>query len=116
MNEHVNVYTEGLMKGTDDVIPVYVMKAQRGRRGIAPLILNLGIRWSRVPEIYILATLLLEKTLPAPTEWRLGGPIGSMDILGKRNISFPCRESNPGSSSQQPKYYKNHTSPISHFS
>jgi len=74
-----------------------------GRRGIAPFILNLGTRWSRIVEIYILTTLvtlLLEKTLPACTEWRLGGPIASMDILGKRKISFPCRESNPGSLSQ----------------
>jgi hypothetical protein len=58
------------MKGNDNVVPVCVMKAQWGRRGIAPLILNLGTRWSRVVEINIMATLdtlLLEKTLPAPT-------------------------------------------------
>jgi len=74
-----------------------------GRRGIAPFILNLGTRWSRVVKIYILTTLvtlLFEKTLLAHTEWRLGVPIASMDILGKRKTSFPCKESNPGSSSQ----------------
>jgi hypothetical protein len=97
------------MKGNDNVVPVYVMKAHRGRRGLAPFILNLGNRWSRAVEIYILATLatlLLKKTLPAPTEWRLGGPIASVDILEKRKTSFPCRESNPASSSQSSKHYK----------
>ena len=107
------------MKGNDHVVPIHVMKAHRGSRGLAPFILNLGTRWSRVVEIYIVATwvtLLLKKTLPAPTEWRLGGPIASVDILEKRKTSFPCRESTPGSSSQSPKHYKNHTSPSSHFS
>jgi hypothetical protein len=49
------------------------MYAHSGRRGIAPSILNLGTRWSTVVEIYILVTLLLQKTLQAPTEWRVGG-------------------------------------------
>ena len=110
----VNVCTEGLMKGNYNVVPVHAMKAHRGRRVIAPFILNLCTRRSRVVEIYILATSAT--LLPAPTEWKLGGPIASMDILEKRKISLPCRESNPGSSSQSPKYYKNQTSPSSHFS
>jgi hypothetical protein len=63
-----------------------------------------------------LATLLFEKTLPTPTEWRLVRHIASMDIMEKRKISLPCRESNPGSCSKSPKYYKNNTSPSSHFS
>ena len=108
-----------MVKGNDNVAPVHVMQAHSGRRGIAPSILNLGTRWSTDVEIYILATvatLLHQKTLQAPTEWRLGGPIASMDILEKRKTSFPSRESNPGSTSQSPKYYKNHTSPSSHFS
>jgi hypothetical protein len=74
------------------LVPMQVMKSHRGRGDITPFIFNLGTRWSRVAEIYMLATLatlLLKKTFPAPTEWRLCGPIASMHILEKIKISFP---------------------------
>jgi len=32
-------------KKKDKLVPVHAKKAHRGRRGIAPLILNLGSRW-----------------------------------------------------------------------
>jgi hypothetical protein len=33
------------LKGKGEVFPVHAMKAYRGRRGIAPLLLNLSTRW-----------------------------------------------------------------------
>jgi hypothetical protein len=40
---------EGLMHyGEDKVFPVHDMQAYRGRRGMAPLILNLDNRWTSV--------------------------------------------------------------------
>jgi hypothetical protein len=41
LKEIITVYAE--VKG--GVIPVQAMKAYSGRRGITPLILNLGTRW-----------------------------------------------------------------------
>jgi hypothetical protein len=34
-----------LIKGAGKVVPVHAIKAYRGSRDIAPLILNLGIKW-----------------------------------------------------------------------
>jgi hypothetical protein len=39
------------LKTTKEVVPVHAMKAYKGRRGMAPLILNLGARRRRVVNI-----------------------------------------------------------------
>ena len=42
-------------------VSMHVMKAHRGKRGIAPLILNLGIRWKLSGRItHVIKKLLME--------------------------------------------------------
>jgi hypothetical protein len=52
------------------------MKAYRGRRVVASLILNLGTRW----------------------RWAVNFPRAGLDVLEKINISYPSLDSNPWSS------------------
>jgi len=54
-----------MMKGK--VVHMHVMKAYRGRRGTAPLILSLGISWKYIVS-FALATSLLGKEPLVPNE------------------------------------------------
>jgi hypothetical protein len=61
-----------------------------GSRGIAPYILNLGIRWrwsASRPGRFIFGT-----------HWVGGwvGPIAGLDAVTKRGSPCPCQETNPG--------------------
>jgi len=55
------------MKGT--VVSIHDMKVYKGRRGIAPLILNLGVRceWSTMPW-----PLYRRERIPVPIEYEAG--------------------------------------------
>jgi hypothetical protein len=72
------------------------MKAYRRNRGTAPLILNLVIRWK---------CMVIITPLPLYHRLRVCGwmsPIARLEDLEKRKVSFPWRDSNPGSSSPLP--------------
>ena len=43
-----------LCKVRSKVVPVYAMKAYKGSRSIAPLIVNLGAKWSHLHEPAVL--------------------------------------------------------------
>jgi hypothetical protein len=45
------VFSQNLAVGTGKVVLVHAIKAYRGSRGIAPLILNLCTRWKREVDI-----------------------------------------------------------------
>lgn len=42
-----------------------------------------------------------EKELRCPLDRGLGGPIAGLDVVGKREVSFPCRDLNLGLCSPQ---------------
>jgi len=71
-----------------------------GGRGIAQRILHLGVRWVAAITPRPLEHRLLPENNPG-THWRWGwvGLRASLDVLERRKISFPCRDSNPGPSS-----------------
>jgi hypothetical protein len=48
---------ESAVEGSRKVVPIHTMKAYRGSRGIAPLILNLYSRWRGVVYLHNQATL-----------------------------------------------------------
>jgi len=48
---------ESADEGSRKVVPVHTIKAYRGSRGIAPLILNLYSRWRGVVNLHTPATL-----------------------------------------------------------
>jgi len=48
---------ESAGEGSRKVVPVHTMKAYRGSRGIAPLILNLYSMWRGVVNLHTQATL-----------------------------------------------------------
>ena len=60
--------TEGII---GRVAPVHAIKAYRGSRGIAPLILNLGTRWRCVVN-FTRRPLYTQQRTPAPTEQKAG--------------------------------------------
>jgi hypothetical protein len=68
------------------------MKAYRSR-GIAPLILNLGVRW-RCMVHFTLPSFYPREIPRCPMNRRLG-----LDVLEKRKISYLYRDWNPGPSS-----------------
>ena len=80
-------------------VPVHAMKAYRGSRNIAVLILNLGTRqrWE------VNSTFRREWT---PVSNRTGGwvgPTAGFDVQENKKLSCPCRVSNPG------PYYPQHS-------
>ena len=86
-------------KGKGKGVPVHAMKLYRGRRNIAPNILNLVIPGNR-----------------HGTDWTdcvISGP--SLDILQNRKIHCPCRNSNTESSSPSPSHYICNTTPTPHY-
>jgi len=54
--------------GKIKVFAAYVIKAQRGRRGMAPLIRNLSCIWKLIVDF----TLRPKERAPLPTEWESG--------------------------------------------
>jgi hypothetical protein len=69
------------------VFSVQVMKVDTGSRGIAPLILNLGIRWRLAEELQAQVTLFPENKFSTD---KIGGCVGhraSLDVSEKRNVS-----------------------------
>jgi len=85
-------------RGKGEAVRIYAMKAHSESGDIAAFILNVSTRcswvvsytlWDRGPGNYL-------------TE---AGPGGTQSLgFWRRNISFPCRYSNPGSSSPQPTH------------
>lgn len=88
------------------IIPVHAIKSHRGSRGIAPFILNRGIRWRLVFNIQSqpLYSTGGKKNM-CPLNRTLGGRHSRYRRLGKRKFSCPCQNSNPGPSSPQPRRY-----------
>jgi len=70
------------------------MKAGRGRRGIAPLILNLDTVWRLMINFRALALHLWERSL-LPIKQGLGGLLRWYRHFGEKKISCPCCDSNP---------------------
>jgi hypothetical protein len=82
-------------KGNSKVLPLYTMKTYRGGRGIYPLILNFGNRWSWVANI--MPWPIKPRRSPS-THWT-GGWVGHgacLDIFGEKKIFCPYQDSNPG--------------------
>jgi hypothetical protein len=75
------------------------MKPCRGRRGVVPLMLNLGTGWGVSGQLRALAALTSGKKHFAHRIAGLVGPKDAVDVLKKRLISCLCRIGNPGSSS-----------------
>jgi hypothetical protein len=76
-------------------VSAHATKACRGNRVIAPLIPNLGAKLKREfsftsPPVYP------RERNPYPFNRRLGGPQRHLDIVEKRKMSCPNRDSNPG--------------------
>jgi hypothetical protein len=71
-------------KGKDKVVRVPAMKAYRGSRGTAPLIFNIGTRWTLISQPCVC-------------------PTGGLTVLQKS--SCPCRGTNPGASSPLHSHY-----------
>ena len=55
-------------KGRSQAVPVHCMKAYRGSRGVAPLILSLDTKWRRVVSFTPRPLYLQERTLLATEE------------------------------------------------
>jgi hypothetical protein len=72
-----------VQKGT--VSSVHRMKAYRGSRGIAPLILNLNTPRPLYPQ----------EITPVSLNRRLRGTQSESGRFGEEKISCPCRDSNP---------------------
>lgn len=79
-------------------VPVHTVKAYKGNRDIAPLILNLGARWGRVVSI---TPLLLwpGKEPRYPLVSRLDGPQNRSGCFGEKKNILPPPDSKPGLSS-----------------
>jgi len=58
---------ESADEGSRKVVPIHTVKAYRGSRDIAPLILNLYIRWRGVVNLHTQATIS-----PPPPLWERG--------------------------------------------
>ena len=71
------------------------MKAYRGSRGTAPLILILGAAWGLDGNITPPTALLCGKT-PAPIEQETGWAPEKVCTLWEQKLSCLCRVSNPG--------------------
>jgi hypothetical protein len=70
------------------------MKAGRGRRGIAPLILNLDTVWRLMINFRALALYLWERS-PLPINQGQGGLLSWYRRFGEKKISCSCCDSNP---------------------
>jgi hypothetical protein len=86
-------------------VPIQATKAYIMTGGIAPLFLNLSPRWrwvvSLTPGGFI-------PSVRAPSMHSVEGLVSSkacLIVLEKRQISCPCQDSNPRSSSPQPSHY-----------
>ena len=77
----------------NDDFTVHFIKADRGSRGLAPLILNLGTRWRRMVNFTPRLLYPRERT-PVPTEGSVDHSAG-VDVLNKRTIPCPYRDANP---------------------
>ena len=85
-------------------VPADVMKAQRERWGITPVILNLGAWWRWMVRFM---PWLIDSREWALYPW-IGGSVClrvRLDILEKRKTSSLCQELNLVSSSPQPSHY-----------
>jgi hypothetical protein len=81
--------TTGKIVAKVKIVPVHVMKAYRGSRSIAPLILNLGTRWWWVVSITPWTIYNREGT-PVPNGIRCWvGLRAGLDVLGKRITVLP---------------------------
>ena len=74
----------------------------RGSRGIAPLILNHGIRWKWMVSF---TPLPLYPSGRNPGTHCIGGSLCARADMEKRKIAWLCLDSNPGPSSMQPSHY-----------
>jgi len=83
------------------------MKAYRGSGGISPFILNLGTTWRCVVNF---------KPRPFyPSTHSTGvwvGKCAGLDVLEKRKISCPCRDSNPQPSNPQSSHCIDYANPV----
>jgi hypothetical protein len=85
--------------------PVHTSEGIWGSGHVASLILNLGYSWRWVVNFMPLLPQLCERTPWSPLNRRLGGPQSRCGCWDKRQISFPCWDSNHGSSSMYPRHY-----------
>jgi hypothetical protein len=74
-------------KSKSKVLPLHPMKAYRGSRGIAPLVLKLGARWRWVVNFTPRPLHDLERT-PVHSEQEQDGSRVGLDVLQKRQF-FP---------------------------
>ena len=79
------------------VVPVHSIKAYRGRRGIAPLILNIGTKWKSSTSRP--GRFTTGKQPQYSLNRTLDGHQRPFGLLEKRKVSLPCRDTNPGQSS-----------------
>jgi hypothetical protein len=66
LSQRFDVYFEG--KGKGKVVSVRAMKAHRGSRRVAPLILNLGTKWRWLVILTVRPIYFRERTL-VPVGW-----------------------------------------------
>jgi hypothetical protein len=78
------------------------METYRGSRGIAPLILDLGIRWRWVVNFMPRPLYPQGKSPWCPLNRRWVDPRTLLDAVVKRKIPSPRRESNPRTPIVQP--------------
>ena len=82
----------------------------KGSRGMDPLILKLGIRKRRVVKFTFGPIFdLKERRHALNTNIEYVSPTACLDILETREITWPCRDSNPVTSSPQPSHYNDYT-------
>ena len=101
-SSHVRCFGRGnsrICKGTGEFIPFDAVKACRGSRGIAPLILNLSARWRWVFNVTSRELYPRERTPGTIWIGRWMGPGAGLDVRERRKMSCTCRDAYPGPSS-----------------
>jgi hypothetical protein len=97
--------TNFLLKMFSDVkgktVPFHGMKACKGRRRIAPLITNLATAWRSEVELHDSADSPPGKNPGMHSLEGWVGPAAGLEVLEKREISYPYRDSSPGPPSPQ---------------
>jgi len=80
-------------------VPVHAIKACSGSRGIAELVLNLGVSWKRAVSFTARLLYLGDKKLLYLLNRRLGGPESQSAHCRKDKFSSLCQKYNSRSSS-----------------
>jgi hypothetical protein len=101
------------------VFPVHSIKAYKGRRGISPLILNLGTLWRWVvnfmPHAAALPQYPLYRRMVGPqTDWTFWGRGKYLASAGIRTLDHPARrlDTTPSTLPQSSRHYTKYATPF----